>query len=53
MRPALVIFAALLGVSVACAPASAQDYPTKPITLVVPFPAGGGNDALAVWSRRK
>ena len=27
--------------------ASAQDYPTKPITLVVPFPAGGGNDALA------
>ena len=29
------------------APASAQDYPTRPITLVVPFPAGGGNDALA------
>jgi tripartite-type tricarboxylate transporter receptor subunit TctC len=28
-------------------PAVAQDYPTKPITLVVPFPAGGGNDALA------
>ena len=25
----------------------AQDYPTRPITLVVPFPAGGGNDALA------
>ena len=29
------------------APASAQDYPARPITLVVPFPAGGGNDALA------
>jgi tripartite-type tricarboxylate transporter receptor subunit TctC len=29
------------------APASAESYPTKPITLVVPFPAGGGNDALA------
>src|SRR5688572_30383449 len=27
--------------------ASAQTYPTRPITLVVPFPAGGGNDALA------
>src|ERR1700704_4725053 len=27
--------------------ASAQSYPTRPITLVVPFPAGGGNDALA------
>ena len=25
----------------------AQDYPTRPIMLVVPFPAGGGNDALA------
>ncbi len=29
------------------APAVAQDYPNRPITLVVPFPAGGGNDALA------
>ena len=27
--------------------ASAQAYPSRPITLVVPFPAGGGNDALA------
>jgi tripartite-type tricarboxylate transporter receptor subunit TctC len=42
-----VIAAVLLGVSWACALASAQDYPAKPITLVVPFPAGGGNDALA------
>src|SRR3954471_10852878 len=25
----------------------AQDYPTHPITLVVPYPAGGGVDALA------
>jgi tripartite-type tricarboxylate transporter receptor subunit TctC len=29
------------------APALAQDYPTRPITLVVPFPPGGGNDAMA------
>ena len=28
-------------------PVRAQDYPARPITLVVPFPAGGGNDALA------
>jgi tripartite-type tricarboxylate transporter receptor subunit TctC len=32
---------------VASAPGSAQDYPSKNITLVVPFPPGGGNDAMA------
>jgi len=47
MRTRSIIAAALLGAAVTCAPVSAQDYPTKPITLVVPFPAGGGNDALA------
>jgi tripartite-type tricarboxylate transporter receptor subunit TctC len=25
----------------------AQDYPTRPVTLVVPYVAGGGNDAMA------
>ena len=27
--------------------ASAQDFPAKPIKLVVPFPAGGPNDIIA------
>jgi tripartite-type tricarboxylate transporter receptor subunit TctC len=26
--------------------AAAQAYPTRPVTLVIPFPPGGGNDAL-------
>ena len=30
-----------------CAPAAAQDYPSRPVTLIVPFSAGGGVDAIA------
>ena len=47
MRILPVVAAALLGAIAVCGSATAQDYPTKPIILVVPFPAGGGNDALA------
>ena len=28
-------------------PAAAQDYPTRTITMIVPFPPGGGNDTMA------
>ena len=44
---AFMIAVAVAGVLVVAGGALAQDYPTKPITLVVPFPPGGGNDALA------
>jgi tripartite-type tricarboxylate transporter receptor subunit TctC len=29
------------------APARAQDHPTRAITMIVPFPPGGGNDTLS------
>src|SRR5256886_7428182 len=32
---------------VVCSLALAQDYPTRTITLVVPYPPGGGVDAMA------
>ena len=41
---ALAIFAATIG---APAAAAAQDYPSRPITLIVPYAAGGGNDVMA------
>jgi tripartite-type tricarboxylate transporter receptor subunit TctC len=30
----------------AAVPAAAQDYPTRPITMIVPYPAGGGVDVM-------
>lgn len=44
-RLALMAAAALL--AAACGAAAAADtYPAKPITIVVPFPAGGGTDVI-------
>ncbi len=41
---AAALAAAAFGV---CGAATAQDYPTRTITLVVPYPPGGGVDAMA------
>jgi tripartite-type tricarboxylate transporter receptor subunit TctC len=30
-----------------CVPAVAQDYPMRPVTMIVPFPAGGATDTVA------
>lgn len=38
---------AVTGLFAALAPASAQTWPTQPITWIVPFAAGGGTDAFA------
>src|SRR3982751_1682008 len=42
-RSSLLIAVATLAM-VVCAGAGAQEYPTKPITLIVPWPAGGSTD---------
>src|SRR5262245_46165593 len=48
LRKLLLMAAALVTIALAAAPpASAQTYPTRTITLVVPYPPGGGVDAMA------
>jgi tripartite-type tricarboxylate transporter receptor subunit TctC len=48
MRPSIRRLSALACAFVsalACGPATAQDYPSKPIRVIVPVPAGSGPDA--------
>jgi tripartite-type tricarboxylate transporter receptor subunit TctC len=47
MSRAVAFAAALASANFACSiGARAQDYPSRPITMIVPFPAGGPTDTL-------
>src|SRR5258706_11116130 len=44
---------ALIALFAAVSPAHAQDYPSRPITLIVPYAAGGGKDLMAGTAAEK
>lgn len=42
-----VVAAAVCGLGLLAATAQAQNYPSKPITIVAPYPPGGATDLYA------
>jgi hypothetical protein len=47
MKRLVTVALAFVGSLAVMAPARAQDYPSRTVTIVVPFPAGGPTDELA------
>jgi tripartite-type tricarboxylate transporter receptor subunit TctC len=48
-----VKISAFFALLVASTPVATQDYPSRPITLIVPYAAGGGNDLMARTAAEK
>jgi tripartite-type tricarboxylate transporter receptor subunit TctC len=47
MNPATIALAFMLATAFAAGSASADEYPSRPIRLIVPYAAGGGADSVA------
>jgi tripartite-type tricarboxylate transporter receptor subunit TctC len=50
---AVRLVASFVLVTCFAAPAYAQSYPTKPIRIIVPFPAGGPTDTQSRWAAER
>ena len=46
------VIVALAAIAAAVVPAIAQNWPSRPLTVVVPLAAGGGPDAMARFLAR-
>ena len=47
MRRIIAIALATIGLCAIAAPLRAEDYPSRPVTIIVPYPAGGPTDQAA------
>jgi tripartite-type tricarboxylate transporter receptor subunit TctC len=49
MKPRISVWSLFAVMMIVCGalPGRAQDYPSRPITVIVPFPAGGASDVVA------
>ena len=47
VRLSAILFATIAGYGISAAPAAAQDWPSKPVKIIVPFPPGQATDTLA------
>lgn len=48
-----MLVGAALAVPLLARPALAQDFPRRPIRMIVPFPAGGSSDVIVRWIAQK
>jgi len=51
--PSKMLLTSLILATLSAVHAAAQDYPSRPITLIVPYTAGGGNDLMARTAAEK
>lgn len=47
MRRVVSVLAAIVGLIISALPSAAQSYPQRPVTVIVPYPAGGPTDQTA------